>query len=177
MNALVDPEIIRALYAASRAGVAIDLVVRGICCLRPGVPGVSERIRVTSIVGRFLEHSRAWMFENDGEPECYLGSSDWMPRNFDRRVEAVVPIEDPTLHVRMRRLLETSLADNRQGWDLHSDGSYEKRVASGADEISAHATFMADSWGLPLGEAPRPSRRVEILQRTARSEGVSEATL
>jgi polyphosphate kinase len=177
MNALVDPEIIRALYAASREGVAIDLVVRGICCLRPGVPGVSERIRVTSIVGRFLEHSRAWMFENDGAPECYIGSSDWMPRNFDRRVEAVVPIEDPTLHVRMRRLLETSLADNRQAWDLLSDGSYEKRTASGADEVSAHATFMADSWGLPLGEAPRPPRRAEILQRAVRPEGVSEATL
>jgi len=177
MNALVDPEIIRALYAASREGVAIDLVVRGICCLRPGVPGVSERIRVTSIVGRFLEHSRAWMFENDGAPECYIGSSDWMPRNFDRRVEAVVPIEDPTLHVRMRRLLETSLADNRQAWDLLSDGSYEKRVASGADEVSAHATFMADSWGLPLDEAPRPPRRAEILQRAVRPEGVREATL
>ena len=177
MNALVDPEIIRALYRASRAGVDIDLIVRGICCLRPGVLGVSDRIRVRSIVGRFLEHSRAWMFENDGAPECYIGSSDWMPRNFDRRVEAVVPIEDPTLHVRMRRLLETSLADNRQAWELHSDGSYEKRVASGADEVSAHTTFMADSWGLPLAEVPRPSRRVELPQRTVRPEGVSEATL
>ena len=178
MNALVDPEIIRALYAASRAGVAIDLVVRGICCLRPGVPGVSERIRVTSIVGRFLEHSRAWMFENDGAPECYIGSSDWMPRNFDRRVEAVVPIEDPALHVRMRRLLETSMADNRQAWNLRADGSYEKRVADGADEVSAHATFMTDPWGLPLAEVPRPSRRVEVTtQRTVRPEGVSEATL
>ena len=178
MNALVDPELVRALYAASRAGVAIDLIVRGICCLRPGVPGVSERIRVTSIVGRFLEHSRAWLFENDGSPECYIGSSDWMPRNFDRRVEAVVPIEDPSLHVRMRRLLETSLADNRQAWELRSDGSYEKRVAAGGEEISAHAAFMADSWGLPLGESPRPSRRVDFTpQRTVRPEGVREATL
>jgi polyphosphate kinase len=160
MNALVDPEIIRTLYRASRAGVDVDLIVRGICCLRPGVPGVSERIRVTSLVGRFLEHSRAWMFENDGAPECYIGSSDWMPRNFDRRVEAVVPIEDPALQVRMRRLLETALADNRQAWDLHSDGSYEKRFASDAPEISAQVTFMSDSWGLALADPQRPSRAV-----------------
>lgn len=167
MNALVDPEIIRALYRASRAGVEIDLIVRGICCLRPGVIGVSDRIRVRSLVGRFLEHSRAWMFENDGAPECYLGSSDWMPRNFDRRVEAVVPIEDPGLLVRMRRLLETSLADNRQSWDLRPDGSYLKRVAEGVPEISAHATFMSDSWGLPLSE-PRPaSPRAEVVPEPA----------
>jgi polyphosphate kinase len=158
MNALVDPEIIRTLYRASRAGVDVDLIVRGICCLRPGVPGVSERIRVTSLVGRFLEHSRAWMFENDGAPECYIGSSDWMPRNFDRRVEAVVPIEDPALQLRMRRLLETALADNRQAWDLHADGSYEKRFASDAPEISAQVTFTSDSWGLALADPPRESR-------------------
>jgi polyphosphate kinase len=163
MNALVDPEAIRALYRASRAGVDIDLIVRGICCLRPDVPGVSDRIRVTSIVGRFLEHSRAWMFENDGAPECYIGSSDWMPRNFDRRVEAVVPIEEPALQARLRRLLETSLADNRQGWDLRADGAYEKRFANERPEISAHATFMSDSWGLPLADAPRSSQRVEMI--------------
>jgi polyphosphate kinase len=178
MNALVDPEIIRALYRASRAGVVIDLVVRGICCLRPGVPGVSESIRVTSIVGRFLEHSRAWMFENDGASECYIGSSDWMPRNFDRRVEAVVPIEDASLHVRMRRLLETSLADNRQAWELRADGAYEKRAGHGGPEISAHATFMIDPWGLPLGEAPRPTRRIESLpDRPTPPDPVREATL
>jgi polyphosphate kinase len=162
MNALVDPETIRALYRASRAGVEIDLLVRGICCLRPGVPGVSERIRVTSIVGRFLEHLRAWMFENSGAPEYYLGSSDWMPRNFDRRVEAVVPIEDPALHVRMRRLLQTCLVDNRQAWELRGDGSYEKRVAGEAPEISAHVTFMSDSWGLPIAGAPELPRRVTV---------------
>ncbi|HJR65454.1 MAG TPA: polyphosphate kinase 1 [Gemmatimonadaceae bacterium] len=177
MNALVDPEIIRALYRASRAGVDIDLIVRGICCLRPGVLGVSDRIRVRSIVGRFLEHSRAWMFENDGAPECYIGSSDWMPRNFDRRVEAVVPIEDPALHARMRRLLETSLADNRQSWELRPDGSYDKRVAEGVPEISAQVAFMSDSWGLPLPEAPRPSRRVDIIgEPAARPQGVAEAS-
>ena len=176
MNALVDPEIIRALYRASRAGVDVDLIVRGICCLRPGVIGVSDRIRVTSIVGRFLEHSRAWMFENNGAPECYMGSSDWMPRNFDRRVEAVVPIEDPALYVRMRRLLETSLADNRQSWDLRGDGSYLKRVAEGVPEVSAHATFMSDSWGLPLPE-PRPSRpREVVVEPSARPQDVAEAS-
>jgi polyphosphate kinase len=177
MNALVDPEIIRALYRASRAGVDIDLIVRGICCLRPGVIGVSDRIRVTSIVGRFLEHSRAWMFENEGDPECYIGSSDWMPRNFDRRVEAVVPIEDPALHIRMRRLLETSLADNRQSWDLRPDGSYLKRVAEGVPEISAHATFMSDSWGLPLSEAPRSSHRVDVaVEPTSRPQDTAGAS-
>src|SRR5688572_13409813 len=177
MNALVDPEVIRALYRASGAGVDIDLIVRGICCLRPGMPGVSERIRVTSIVGRFLEHSRAWMFENDGAAECYIGSSDWMPRNFDRRVEAVVPIEDPALHARMRRLLETSLADNRQSWELRPDGSYDKRVAEAVPEIRAQVAFMSDSWGLPLPEAPRPSRRADIVgEPAARPQGVAEAS-
>ena len=112
MNALVDPETIDALYRASQAGVEVDLIVRGICCLRPGVPGVSDRIRVLSIVGRFLEHSRVWYFGNDGREEYYLGSADWMPRNFDRRVEAATPVEDPGLHAPLRSLLETCLSDN-----------------------------------------------------------------
>ncbi|HEU4878548.1 MAG TPA: polyphosphate kinase 1, partial [Gemmatimonadaceae bacterium] len=113
MNALVDTDIIQALYDASQAGVEIDLIVRGICCLRPGVPGVSDRIRVSSIVGRFLEHSRVFYFANAGEDEYYFGSADWMPRNFDRRVEAVTPVEDTSLHPRLWSLLETCLNDNR----------------------------------------------------------------
>ncbi|MEX1185479.1 MAG: polyphosphate kinase 1 [Gemmatimonadaceae bacterium] len=156
MNALVDEEIIAALYGASEAGVEIDLIVRGICCLRPGLPGVSERIRVLSIVGRFLEHSRIWYWENGGEPEYYFGSPDWMPRNLDRRVECVVPVEDPRLHPRLKSLLETSLADNRQAWELRSDGTYEQRLPGAEPERATHRTLLLDSWGM-VGE-PDASR-------------------
>jgi polyphosphate kinase len=148
MNALVDAEIIEALYAASQAGVEIDLIVRGICCLRPGVPGVSDRIRVISIVGRFLEHSRVFYFGNAGSDEYYFGSADWMPRNFDRRVEAVTPVEDPSLHPRLRSLLDTCLSDNRQAWDLQPDAEYVRRHPDGAPERSAQAIFLQSSWGL-----------------------------
>jgi polyphosphate kinase len=147
MNAIVDPEIIEALYDASRAGVQIDLIVRGICCLRPGVEGVSDHIRVISIVGRFLEHSRVFYFRNAGEEEFYFGSADWMPRNFDRRVEAVAPVEDPDLHERLRSLLDTCLNDNRQAWDLQPDGSYVQRHPNGEPEHSAQAMFLQNSWG------------------------------
>jgi polyphosphate kinase len=147
MNAIVDTEIIEALYSASKAGVEIDLIVRGICCLRPGVAGVSDRIRVVSIVGRFLEHSRVFYFANAGEEEFYFGSADWMPRNFDRRVEAVTPVEDKSLHPRLRSLLDTCLTDNRQAWDLYSDGSYVQRHASDEPERSAQAIFLQSSWG------------------------------
>ena len=156
MNALVDPETIAALYRASQAGVDVDLVVRGICCLRPGVPRISERIRVVSIIGRFLEHSRIFSFANGGEEEFYIGSADWMPRNFDRRVEAVVPVDDPALHERLRSLLATCLADNRQAWDLASDGTYLQRSAAGEPERSTHALLLQESWGrgrpAPAGE-------------------------
>jgi polyphosphate kinase len=152
MNALVDPEVIAALYAASQAGVEVDLVVRGICCLRPGVAGVSDRVRVISIVGRFLEHSRVWSFENDGRPEYYIGSADWMPRNFDRRVEAVVPVESPALHGPLGSLLATCLADNRQAWELRADGTYVQRTpAPGEPERGTHAVLQRDPWGL-VGE-------------------------
>ncbi|MGH7702032.1 MAG: polyphosphate kinase 1, partial [Gemmatimonadales bacterium] len=127
MNALVDSDLIVALYEASRAGVTVDLIVRGICGLRPGLPGVSERIRVISIIGRFLEHSRATYFLNGGAEELYIGSADWMPRNLDRRIEAAAPIEDPTLRREVRDLLELMLEDNRQAWELMPDGSYVQR--------------------------------------------------
>jgi polyphosphate kinase len=105
MNALVDPAIIRELYEASQAGVTIDLIVRGICCLRPGIPEVSDRIHVVSIIGRFLEHSRAFYFQNGGAEEVYIGSADWMPRNLDRRIESVFPVTDPTHRQTIRDLL------------------------------------------------------------------------
>ena len=162
MNALVDPEIIDALYRASQAGVAIDLIVRGICCLRPGVPGVSETIRVTSIVGRFLEHSRIWYFANGGADEYYVGSADWMPRNLDRRVEAVAPVEDPALHVRLRALLDTCLADNRQAWELGADGTYTQRDPGGGAARSTHVTLLRDPWGIVASrETPRSVPRVQ----------------
>jgi len=147
MNALVDAELIEALYAASQAGVDIDLIVRGICCLRPGVPGVSDNIRVISIVGRFLEHSRLFYFSNGGQEEFYFGSADWMPRNFDRRVEAVAPVEDHALHPRLHSLLQLLLADNRQAWVLSADGSYAQRNPDGEPEIASHQLLIGDPWG------------------------------
>jgi len=148
MNSLVDAEIIRHLYEASQAGVNIDLIVRGICCLRPGMPGISDRIRVVSIVGRFLEHSRIFYFGNDGNEEMYFGSADWMPRNFDRRVEVVTPIENRLLHHRVCSLLETCLADNRQAWDLHPDGTYVQRKPGTDPVMSTHERLLVNSWGL-----------------------------
>jgi polyphosphate kinase len=126
VNNLIDQEIIDALYAASQSGAQIDLLVRSMCSLRPGVPGLSERIRVRSVVGQFLEHSRIFSFGNGGRPEYYLGSSDLMPRNLDRRVEAVVPVTDPRLCQRLQQILDISLADDMLAWDLGPDGSWHK---------------------------------------------------
>ena len=148
MNALVDAETIAAIYVASQAGVEVDLIVRGICCLRPGAPGVSDRVRVVSIIGRFLEHSRLFYFANGGAEEYYIGSADWMPRNFDRRVEAVVPVEDPALHRRLRALLNVCLSDNRQAWDLAADGTYTQRTPGAEPERATHKLLLRDSWGM-----------------------------
>jgi polyphosphate kinase len=139
MNALVDPRAIRALYRASRAGVRIDLIVRGICCLRPGVEGVSENIRVISIVDKFLEHSRISFFQNGDSPEVYLASADWMPRNFTRRVEVMFPIEDPRLHERIvNGILGVYLADNVKARRLMSDGTYSlPQILPGTQKIRA----------------------------------------
>ncbi|WP_414562024.1 MULTISPECIES: polyphosphate kinase 1 [unclassified Anabaena] len=130
MNSLVDPQIIATLYEASRAGVQIDLIIRGICCLRPGLPEISENIRVISIIGRFLEHSRIYYFHNNGQEEIYIGSADWMRRNLDRRVEVITPIKDPDIAKDLQEILGIMLADNRQAWELQSDGSYIQRRPS-----------------------------------------------
>jgi polyphosphate kinase len=143
MNALVDAEIIGLLYEASRAGVAVDLLVRGICCLRPGLPGVSERIRVVSIIGRFLEHSRAWYFHNAGDAEVHISSADWMPRNLDRRIEAAVPLETPSHRDAVRELLELMWRDNRQAWDLSADGTWTQRSPGEGDtELATHRALI-----------------------------------
>jgi polyphosphate kinase len=143
MNSLVDPQMIQILYRAAQAGVEIDLIVRGMCCLRPGLKDVSERIRVISIIGRFLEHSRIFYFHNAGETEIYIGSADWMRRNLDRRIEAVVPIEDPPIQQELKALLDLFLKDNRQAWELQSDGTYVQRQSQGEEpEYSAHVILM-----------------------------------
>ena len=161
MNAIADFETVRELYAASQAGVEIDLIVRGICCLRPGVPGVSDRIRVVGHIGRFLEHSRVWHFANGGSEEFYIGSADWMPRNFDRRVEAFTPVIDPALHERLRTLLATFLSDNRLAWDLDAKGHYKQRKPGKDAERSTHVICAVNPWGTPV--ASPPHRQSEIV--------------
>jgi polyphosphate kinase len=142
MNALVDPDVMAALYQASQDGVAIDLIVRGICCLRPGVPGLSDRIRVISIVGRFLEHSRAWYFHNLGDPTVYISSADWMTRNLDRRIEAAAPIRDPGQRDLIRDLLELMWRDNRQAWELEADGTWRQRRPGEEPELATHRALI-----------------------------------
>ena len=144
MNALIEPQIIRALYQASQAGVKVDLIVRGVCCLRPGVPGVSENIQVRSIVGRFLEHTRVFYFHNQGDYDLFLSSADWMDRNFFQRVEVCFPIEDPGLRNRIvKEGLELYLADNTQAWVLNKDGEY-RRAKGGSNQKprSAQGTLL-----------------------------------
>ena len=140
MNALVDPAIIGLLYEASQAGVQIDLVVRGMCSLRPGLEGVSDNIRVISVIGRFLEHSRLFWFANGGQDQIFIGSADWMPRNLDRRVEAVAPVEDPKLKAQLEQLMELYLRDTR-AWHMHCDGQYSQRLPEG-EEALVQATMM-----------------------------------
>ena len=136
MNALVDLPVIDALYAASQAGCPVDLCVRGICCLRPGLPGVSENIRVFSIVGRFLEHCRVFVFGAEDEEELFLASADWMPRNLYRRVELMFPVEDRALRARIHReVIEPSLADNSRARDLLPDGSYVRRSPAPGEPV------------------------------------------
>jgi polyphosphate kinase len=146
VNSLQDPEICRALFRASKAGVKIKLNIRGICCLRPGVEGVSENIEVRSIVDRFLEHSRIFYFRNGGHEEVYLSSADWMQRNLGRRLEILFPVIDPNLHRRLIKIMETFFADNVKARRLLPDGSYE-RVAKKSPKIRAQQKFYQDAVG------------------------------
>jgi polyphosphate kinase len=144
LNRLVDMSIIRALYEASQAGVPIDLIVRGICMLKPGVPGLSETINVRSIVGRFLEHSRIYYFANGGEDDVYIGSADWMPRNFDRRIEVVAPIKDPQIKKHLvDEVLNIYLRDNVKARQLLSDGRYVRmKVNPGVARVNSQEYFI-----------------------------------
>ena len=175
MNALVDADSVRNLYEASQAGVRIDLLVRGICCLRPGVPGVSDNIHVHAVIDRFLEHARLFRFENGGQPEVYCSSADWMPRNFRRRIEVMFPILDKRLRKRVTAILETMRTDNQQAWDLGPDGRYVRRSPDGEEPVRSQSVFMemarerarespaiVDSAGNPLSlpsRAPGPKKR------------------
>ena len=148
MNSLLDKEIIEKLYEASQAGVKIELIVRGICVLIPGIPGLSENITVRSIVGRFLEHSRVFWFANGGREELYIGSADWMPRNLNDRVELMVPVEDPVLRARIKEMVDTELSDNQKAHIMQPDGSWKKEIAQenkiNAQDIFQHAAEERD---------------------------------
>ncbi len=154
MNALVDGRCIRALYRASQAGVRVDLNVRGICCLRPGLEGVSENIRVVSIVGRLLEHSRVYAFEREGEFRTYISSADLMPRNLDHRVELAAPVESVELRAELLDTLERAFADNQSSWELDGEGAWHRRGRA----------------GLESGEPPR-NLQLELAELHARRAG------
>jgi polyphosphate kinase len=182
MNSLVDADVIGALYAASQAGVQIDLLVRGICCLRPGVPEVSERIRVHAIVDRFLEHSRIFHFKNGGSDEVYCSSADWMPRNFRRRVEVMYPILDETLKRRlMDEILGTMRRDSVKAWSLRTDGSYARVLPKDNDEpVRSQQRFMELArersrenegiLGLSSKSIPGPVRALDKLRRRGKKK-------
>ena len=164
LNALVDPELIEALYAASQAGVKVDLIVRGVCCLRPGVKGLSENIHVSSVVGRFLEHSRIYYFRNGVTPDVLIGSADVMRRNLDRRIEVLVPVEDPRLIEYIRtKILDISMKDNVRSWNLLPDGTYERRPKLEEKPFDSQNWFMA-----------HPTTK-ELFPKALREEGMGKS--
>jgi len=172
MNSLVDAPVIAALYRASQAGVKIDLIVRGICCLRPGLPGLSENITVRSIVDRFLEHPRIFYFENACQPEVYLGSADWMPRNFYRRIETAFPVHDGVLRERViSEILAIGLADNTRARRLRADGTYElltppAAVGGRRSQLEFMALALGDGSGMnAAGLADASVERLKVITR------------
>ncbi|HKK02100.1 MAG TPA: hypothetical protein VJ955_08030, partial [Desulfuromonadales bacterium] len=143
MNALDDTEVIRALYRASRAGVAIDLIVRDSCRLRPGLPGISETVRVISVVGRFLEHARVYYFRNGGDEEYFIGSADAMRRNLEDRIEVLAPVEDPLLCHELRSMLDIQISDQRSAWEMQADGTYRQRHSErGQEQPGSHQQLI-----------------------------------
>jgi len=159
LNALEDAELTRALYRASQAGVQVDLIVRDSCRLRPGVPGLSDNIRVVSIVGRFLEHSRVLYFENDGSPEFYIGSADWMQRKLESRVELMVPVEDPRIRKELRAILDVQLRDPRSAWDMRPDGSYVQRPGGEGPRGRGSHELLAEHYQRQHKQATRLRKR------------------
>ena len=173
MNSLVDADVIEALYRASQAGVSIVLLVRGICCLRPGVPHVSESIEVRALIDRFLEHGRAFAFANGGKDELYMGSADWMPRNFHRRVETMFPVDDPAIRARLVDILELQISDNVKSWILRPDGKYERVLPKpGAPLVRCQAKFIEMTRDrVKAAEASATSGRFHLLPQPLKVDG------
>jgi polyphosphate kinase len=164
VNSLVDPDIVEALYAASRAGVKIDLVVRGLCCLRPGVKGLSENIRVVSIVDRFLEHPRIYHFGNGGADELYLSSADWMERNLDRRIELLFPILDASARAYLLHILDLCWRDNTNAWEM-KDRSYKRRTRRGRQKRVRSQELLYKEAGEQMKQPPKKIGRVFEVKR------------
>ena len=170
MNSLCDQDIIAALYEASAAGVKIELNVRGICSLKVGIPGVSENISVRSIVGAFLEHSRIFYFENAGKSEVYCGSADWMPRNLERRVEILFPVEDPKLKEKVLHILDVQLRDTVKAHLLQPDGSYEKVDRRGKETFNSQVAFCVEAMEAAKAQETPHDDRVFIPEKHVSEE-------
>lgn len=170
MNSLVDPQMIQALYQASMAGVEIDLIVRGICCLKPGVPGLSDRIRVRSIVGRYLEHTRIFYFLNGGDTRVFLSSADWMPRNLDRRVEILFPLEDECLKERIYDILDLYLRDTEKAREMHADGHYTRVDKRGKTRLNAQEELFKQAAKAAIPKKPQEKGLFKVHSRPEESE-------